>query len=280
MNNRIATGLLLLASLLGTEAAQAQQGITYVISEDVTGHAITPGTIYEIIGRKRQRDRTWGSVEINGEQVYKGPISLRSHGMNTSLYQVGPDTTVQVELPNDLYAMKDSIVVDITGWKPRKVECLVMEPDRCECSPGEGIVFGPDSITTNTNLPFKLIVRLADTDSTITWIPDGERLAPGIPVMAIDTLDTKEAWYAITVTTIDGRQSCDYFTLHRDEYDWETKFAVYRTSLREYGLRFAEIDKDHHTLDGKLITEIQVVKLSKSKSRGNLKQKHGGETRH
>lgn len=264
--------------LLLTEAC-VQERVVYVAeSLDSNALVIFPNTVYAQEGRPRQKKPTFGSIEVNGEQVHTGNIILLSRGDTTSIYQVGADTSVRVVLLNAdyFYSTETGVLQRVSHfWGNINVECLVMEPDPCECNKKNGIQFDNDSITKNMMPRQKMILNLALTD--VLWINDGIRLVPAISSIIIDEVDPQEAVYGLAISTTDGA-TCDVLWLERQIRNTKTKDMVYQLSLRDDGLRFMPTPAGY-SLDGRLITGFKVVRGVKPQSKGTKKQKHKGETK-
>lgn len=262
--------LLFVCTLFTAGEVVAQHGVDYIVTSDLGSGVKTPSEVYELVGRQRSQKPTWAVVEMNGEPTgVNGQLRKITQGKNASTYVVGTDT---IGLPNKDYRMnKDTLY----NSRSQKLECIIIELKECECGPKTGILFGEDSVTTNSFPAHKMVLDSASAE----WRQEGSFFVPGVSAEEVNTLDPSEtSAYGLAITTTDGAV-CEIFWLRAEERIAETKVQLYEVSLRE-GRRFAQTDAGY-TLDGKLIQSMKVVKPHNpiKKVSGAKKGKHKKRTK-
>jgi hypothetical protein len=234
--------LMLLA--LGDKAfSQAREHYVYIDGSNLADDVMTPTKVSFIQGSRKQTKRgtpTWGMLEANnGDSVISaGPMKQISRGDTLSIYLVKGH---KVALPTKAYPSIGNIV---NTRKGKPIEALAMEFEKCACTKETGIMFGRDSITTNTYPPYKMLIEFPVDSAkwSIAGSGNGRYLVPGVLANLINSLDTsRNAPYGLAAVSKDGA-TCDIVWLQADDYEGTVKTQIYFGNLKEEGKRFDFVD--------------------------------------
>lgn len=233
---------LFLSAMFTTAGVMAQHGVDHIVTDELASTVKAPSEVFELVARPKTEKPTWAVIEKDGEPTgVSGQIKQLDRGEKASTYVVGTDT---IALPNKDYKMEKGLLYNS---RLQKLECVIIELKDCECGPKTGILFGEDSVTTNTFPTHKMILDSAE----VVWRQEGSFFVPGVLANDVNTLDASEvSAYGLALQTEAGG-TCEIIWLHAEDRMGETKTQVYEASLRE-GKRFAQTDNGY-TLDGKLI---------------------------
>lgn len=262
---------LFFSAIFAVSGVMAQHGVDHIVTDELASTAKAPSEVFELVARPRAQKPTWAIVEKDGEPTgVSGPLTELHRGEKASTYVVGTDT---IALPNKDYKMEKGLLYNS---RSQKLECIIIELKDCECGPKTGILFGEDSVTTNTFPAHKMVLDSVE----VIWRQEGSYFIPGVIAEDVNTVDSSPvSAYGLAIQTEEGA-TCEIIWLHTEDRVTQTKIQVYEATLRE-GKRFAQTENGY-TLDGKLILpSSKVLKqyTPPTEVRGAKKNKHKKRTK-
>ncbi len=253
--------LLLIFCVLYTQRSFSQENDLVLLKGQVEKDDTLKDRVFtEVIkAKKRSTQATTAIVKINGEPVDTSAKPLRKLQLpvntynKTAQYRLGEDMIIS--LPVAEFSMKDSILRDRKG---KKIECLILDIEQKQVKQADKLVFGQDSLTTNTISTYRLIKEFSLNEEGVEWRKKGRFLFPAISTDAVDYNDKPNNYvYGVAVKTDDGVIHTPLWT-EVEEFWTKVKLRVYTTDVHE-GKRFTRKGDDFF-FDDKPIKSLVVMR--------------------
>lgn len=262
--------LVILVSLLTYSNVWAQ--VAFVETQNNSRNVIAPKEIGYIEGKPKQSKATDVIFQKEGEDIgVYGQLELVSVEEHSSTYK---SEGILFLIPNHDYKMdqkRSNVLITSSG---KTVEALLVDTSiEYDCTE---IKFGEDSVTTNTNREYKLVMNLP-VESEV-WVNTKYSASPELKSIVLDTVDTDVAAHYTLAVKSDSGKVCRMFLFERDLIQVEKiKEMVYRTPKKE-DYNFTVNEQGQKLVAGKVIEGYMILKDSqtrtKKKSSGSKRTKH------